>query len=98
MKGGRALSQGCKGCSPEFQISDESIKRILDKASLFPPERCVSDEEYNDRLAKCQSCPKLQDGVTCLLCGCIVPVVAKWKDRSCPMPEGSRWEPVAVSE
>lgn len=89
---GSVMTQGCKGCSPEFKVTDERIRRILDQASLFPPERCVSDEQYQARLAKCADCPKLQDGITCLLCGCLIPVVAKWKDRSCPMPGDNRWE------
>lgn len=83
-------SSSCKGCREEYKVTEEQIKRIL-ASSAFAPEKCVPDEVYAQRLELCSTCPKLQDGVTCLVCGCIIPVVAKLKERECALPGQSRW-------
>ncbi|WP_317970734.1 hypothetical protein [Paenibacillus sp. CCS19] len=36
-------------------------------------------------------CSKLMNGVACQACGCIIPVVAKQKERRCPLPNGGPW-------
>ncbi|AZK46783.1 hypothetical protein [Paenibacillus lentus] len=83
-------SSSCKGCKEEYKVTEEQIKRIL-ASSAFAPEKCVPDEVYARRLELCSTCPKFQDGVTCLVCGCIIPVVAKLKERECALPGQSRW-------
>ena len=80
----------CKGCGPEYQVNDEYIQRVLSHP-MFSSEHCVPEEVYQQRLAICQSCPKLQDGISCSVCGCIIPVAAKLKARSCPLPGGGLW-------
>jgi len=62
-------------------------------APMFAPESglCVPDDVYEMRLGLCRSCPKLIDGHTCAVCGCIIPIVAKLKDRGCPAPGAPRW-------
>ncbi|MFC4302455.1 hypothetical protein ACFO1S_03230 [Cohnella boryungensis] len=80
----------CKGCRPEYKVTEAQIARILD-SPMFDSEHCVSDEVYRIRLELCRTCVKCQDGLTCMLCGCIVPVAAKLKARGCPLPGGGRW-------
>ncbi|SET86741.1 DUF6171 family protein [Paenibacillus sp. NFR01] len=91
-----ASSQGsaCKACREEYKVTDAQIARIL-ASSMFNAANTASDEVYAERLALCAACPKLQDGVTCTACGCIIPVVAKLKDRGCPLPGGGMWQAVA---
>lgn len=80
----------CKGCREEYKVTEEQLKRIF-ASSAFAPDQCVPDEVYEQRLALCNTCPKLQDGMTCLVCGCIIPVVAKLKTRECVLPGDKRW-------
>ncbi|GIO67960.1 DUF6171 family protein [Paenibacillus cookii] len=80
----------CKGCGPEYQVNDEYIQRVLSHP-MFSSEHCVPEEVYQQRLAICQACPKLQDGISCSVCGCIIPVAAKLKARGCPLPGGGLW-------
>jgi len=83
----------CKGCREEYKVTDEQIGRIL-SAPMFSSDMCVSDEVYQERLLACRACVKLENEHTCRVCGCIVPIVAKLKDRGCPLPGGGRWTPV----
>ncbi|WP_246309386.1 DUF6171 family protein [Paenibacillus alginolyticus] len=53
---------------------------------------CVSDEIYQARLAVCRECPSLAYGNTCLHCGCIVQIRAKFKEKGCPNPGYSKWQ------
>ncbi|MEK5033696.1 DUF6171 family protein [Paenibacillus sp. FSL R7-0302] len=87
-------TSACKGCREEYKVTEAQIARIL-ASSMFNPGNSASDEVYAERLAICAACPKLQDGVTCTACGCIIPVVARLKARSCPLPGGGKWQPVA---
>lgn len=83
---------GCKGCREEYKVTDAQIERLLASPMFSSPELCVDDEEYAERLAACAACPKLLGGVTCQACGCIIPVVAKLRQRSCPLPGGGKWQ------
>ncbi|WP_055107353.1 DUF6171 family protein [Paenibacillus ihumii] len=83
-------ASSCKGCREEYKVTEEQIQRIL-ASPAFAPERCVPDEIYAQRLELCRACPKLQGGTTCLACGCIIPVVAKLKERECPLPGQRKW-------
>lgn len=85
-----ATSSACKGCRDDYKVTDAQIERIL-ASSMFSSDRCVPDEVYAERLALCAACSKLQDGVTCVACGCIIPVVAKLKERACPLPGDGLW-------
>ncbi|WP_312029482.1 DUF6171 family protein [Paenibacillus sedimenti] len=55
-------------------------------------EHCVTDSVYQQRLLACTACPKLLNGTTCSICGCIVRIAAKLKERSCPKPSDNRWQ------
>lgn len=85
--------QDCKGCRDGYKVTDAQMERLL-RSSMFSADRCVADEVYEERLRLCGGCPKLEGGATCRVCGCIIPVVAKLKERGCPLPGGGRWEPV----
>ncbi|MNE45349.1 hypothetical protein D3C80_1396290 [compost metagenome] len=87
-------TSACKGCRDDYKVTEAQIARIL-ASSMFTPENTASEEVYEARLALCSACPKLQDGVTCTACGCIIPVVARLKARACPLPGGGLWQPMA---
>lgn len=80
----------CKGCREEYRVTEQQITRVLSSMKLSQ-EQCVTDEVYEERLQICSGCSKLMDQHTCTLCGCIVPIVAKIKDRKCPYPGEDRW-------
>ncbi|MEF2965381.1 DUF6171 family protein [Paenibacillus sp. M1] len=80
----------CKACRGNYQITNSQMERLL-KTSAFAPELRVNEEQYHERLRLCETCPKLLDKTTCGVCGCIIPVVAWLKERSCPLPGGSLW-------
>lgn len=87
----------CKGCDHKYQISQAQIERavaMLEKE----PERCVPNEVYEERLGRCRACVKLQHGNTCTLCGCIVQIAAKLRERGCPMPGKPLWMPLESLE
>ncbi len=71
-------------------MTEESIRRLL-ASPMFTSDHCVDDEVYAERLRICNGCAKLLDGVNCTVCGCIIPVAAKLKRKSCPLPGGALW-------
>lgn len=89
--------RSCKACRDDYKVTDDQMQRLL-QTSAFAPERRVSEEQYRERLRLCGTCPKLISGTTCAACGCIVPVTAWLKERSCPLPGGGLWEAVAAGE
>ncbi|CAM3986220.1 DUF6171 domain-containing protein [Cohnella lubricantis] len=80
----------CKGCSADVHVTQEQIENMVRKLARFP-DACVTDDVYENRLSACSACPSLQYGTTCAHCGCVVQVRAKFLDRTCPAPGGSRW-------
>ncbi|MNO34065.1 hypothetical protein D3C76_240910 [compost metagenome] len=88
-----ATTSACKGCRDDYKVTEAQIARIL-ASSMFNESNTASDQVYAERVAICGTCPKLQDGVTCTACGCIIPVVARLKARGCPLPGGGLWQPV----
>jgi len=88
-----AVDRSCRGCRDEFRVTEERIRHLL-SAPMFAPGsgHCVPDDVYEARLRQCEACPKLLGGHTCSLCGCIVPVAAKLKAKSCPLPGGAGWQ------
>jgi hypothetical protein len=83
-------NRGCKGCGDSYRVTESQIARAL-AALASEPDRCVPDEIYLQRLAACAACEKQFDGVTCSMCGCIIPVAAKLRERVCPLPGSGRW-------
>lgn len=83
--------RSCKGCRDEYQVTEAQINRVLSSA-MFKPENSVPESVYEARLQHCKACPKLMGGYTCSLCGCIVRITAKLKEKSCPLPGGPMWQ------
>ena len=64
-------------------------KIVSDYVDSLPEEAKVPDPIYRQRLAVCESCPRLADGM-CLDCGCYVEARAAKAGLKCPgVP--SRW-------
>jgi len=84
--------RSCRGCRDEYRVTEDSIRRML-SSPMFRAEsgNCVPDEVYEERLGQCRACPKLVQGHTCSLCGCIVDIAAKLKAKRCPLPGGGVW-------
>ncbi|MEC0267753.1 DUF6171 family protein [Paenibacillus anseongense] len=82
----------CKGCREDFKITDAQIDKMLQAPMFQSDETCVPDSVYRERLNRCSKCPKLTLGHTCSLCGCIVRIAAKLRDKSCPYPGGTGWQ------
>ncbi|GGF97942.1 DUF6171 family protein [Paenibacillus abyssi] len=84
-------NRSCKGCDDSYRVMEEQISRMLLSPMFQSPERCVPEPVYEKRLEACMDCPNLLEGTTCSLCGCIVRITAKLKERSCPKPGDNRW-------
>ena len=80
----------CKGCREEYKVTDHQIARILSSVKIST-EQSVTDSVYAERLQICSGCTKLMNNHTCTLCGCIVPVIAKFREKKCPYPGDDRW-------
>ncbi|MBQ9765204.1 MAG: hypothetical protein IJW18_03295 [Lachnospiraceae bacterium] len=63
---------------------------IASYISALSPEECVSDKEYERRLAVCDTCQGRM-GPTCRYCGCFVLARAKKLSQSCPKPGEDKW-------
>lgn len=81
----------CKACSASVRLSDEEISMAIDKLSHLKGIKFVSDDIYQSRLDKCNSCQYLEYGTTCLQCGCIVQIKAKMPESVCPYPKNRQW-------
>ena len=84
--------RSCRGCRDEYRVTEDSIRKML-ATPMFQPDsgHCVPDAVYEERLRQCRACPKLVGGHTCSLCGCIVDIAAKLKNKRCPQPGGEGW-------
>lgn len=86
------VDRSCRGCRDEFRVTGDRIRRML-SSPMFDSDsgQCVPDDVYKARLGQCRACPKLVQGHTCTLCGCIVDIAAKLKAKRCPLPGGGGW-------
>jgi hypothetical protein len=85
-----STDRSCKGCRDDYQVTEAQINRVLASA-MFNEDNTVADSVYETRLQHCRDCPKLIGGYTCSLCGCIVRITAKLKDKRCPLPVTPLW-------
>jgi len=84
--------RSCKGCRSDLQVTEERIDKMLSSPMFRQGSaHCVPDDVYEARLRACGACPKLIGGHTCALCGCLVRIRAKFKDKSCPAPGEAGW-------
>jgi hypothetical protein len=44
----------------------------------------VSVSKYAERIGMCTKCPNFSERQTCNLCGCYMPVKARWRTSVCP--------------
>lgn len=85
-----SADRSCKGCRDEYRVTDEQVQRIL-SSKMFNADNSVPEPVYEERLQHCKDCPKLTGGYTCSLCGCIVQITARLKDKSCTLPGNPLW-------
>lgn len=91
-------ADNCKGCRATVKVEEEHIRRLLSKMKA---EDCVPDEWYAHRLEACRQCASLSYESTCMHCGCLVAIRAKFKDKSCPHPDQAirkQWEITSLEE
>lgn len=86
----RENNRSCRSCGDEFAVNERQMQRLL-ASPAFASELRVAEEQYAARLEACEGCPKFHGGTTCMLCGCLVPVIAHLKSKSCPYPGNDRW-------
>lgn len=87
----RSNLNSCRGCGPQYEVTEQQIDRIL-QAPMFQDETIVvSNQIYQDRLEQCDRCEQLMNKQTCLLCGCFVRVSAKYRSKSCPNVKDRKW-------
>lgn len=82
----------CRKCLLN-QDSGELYQSIQELIAALPEEEKAAEQEYRRRLALCEGCDKLQNGM-CLSCGCFVQVRAAKKRESCPW---ERWKAASDS-
>lgn len=78
----------CKKCLlRDLAVQDQkNIKRYLD--AIKPADR-ASEEVYEERLAVCRECSKLNEA-TCQACGCYVELRAAVMHGRCPYKKWNR--------
>jgi len=72
-------------------FAKESINFIREGAPM------CSEEEYKERMSLCVECPNYTDKSACSLCGCHMPVKAKWKTSECP-DNPKKWSKLTINE
>lgn len=72
------------------QANPDLGKIVADYVDSLPDDARVPEEVYRRRLAACEACNRLADGM-CLDCGCYVEARAAKARMKCPGTP-SRWE------
>lgn len=65
------------------QTNPDLAQIVADYVNALPDDAKVSEAVYRQRLAMCESCPRLADGM-CLDCGCYVEARAAKAGLRCP--------------
>jgi hypothetical protein len=74
----------------KLTVTDDFIEEMIKKNNITS-EQIVEDTTYLKRLEVCQQCTSLMMDSTCMHCGCLVKYRAKFSDKDCPYPAGSKW-------
>lgn len=74
----------CKGCRASVRLKTGEVERILAEYLRSHPQPLADATLWQQRLARCRSCPDLDYGTTCRHCGCLVEVRVRLADRTCP--------------
>ncbi|WP_373284457.1 DUF6171 family protein [Pullulanibacillus pueri] len=80
----------CKGCNQTVMVPEEAIEKMVDSIPQDQVNR-VNEPTYEKRIRACYHCSSLLYKTTCKHCGCLVKYKAKFADKECPHPQGSRW-------
>lgn len=73
----------CKRCLLS-ELDGEYFLSIYQYIEKIPQEQKAPPQEYSRRLALCQACESLQNGM-CAQCGCFVEVRAAKRAQRCPI-------------
>lgn len=80
----------CRRCLIEGLDEAEVLAKLQDYIDAVDPAMRTPEEEYQRRLAVCETCPQLSGGM-CRLCGCFVLYRAAKISSDCPdLPD--RWQ------
>ncbi len=73
------------------RITKESIEASV--AKMARRDGVTTEEgEYKRRLAVCEGCPWLREGIRCAECGSYVAYRARIASSTCPFPGGDKWK------
>lgn len=79
----------CRKCLLEEMDEKEVYADLQKYIRQIPEEERTAEEEYRKRLAACQGCEQLFEGM-CRICGCYVEMRAAVRIRACPQVH-PRW-------
>ncbi len=77
----------CRRCLFEGVDREQVVKTIETYLEALPDGERTPDALYQERLAVCETCPNLSNGL-CSLCGCFVLYRAGKTASGCP---GGKW-------
>jgi hypothetical protein len=82
----------CPRCEADAlgPLTPERIAALVSELPS-PPSLRTADEEYHQRLNRCETCTALRERVLCAYCGCFVQIRAALRGAYCPSPGGNRW-------
>jgi len=79
----------CKKCLVKDMPDVEYFKNLYQYIENIDVDLKVDDDTYEERLAICQQCENLLNGM-CRICGCFVELRAAMKKKNCPSIE-KKW-------
>ncbi|MDR2741566.1 MAG: DUF6171 family protein [Treponema sp.] len=79
----------CFRCGDQ-DLSPEAVANLAARLPLDAALRAGA-VEYQRRLAVCEVCEALRNGILCAHCGCFVLFRARILAAYCPHPGGDRW-------
>lgn len=74
----------CRKCLLEGITREEMTAKIQDYLAALPEEEQAGTSLYNSRLAVCETCSRLENGL-CKECGCFVLYRAGRTSLNCPV-------------
>ncbi|MCD7745582.1 MAG: DUF6171 family protein [Lachnospiraceae bacterium] len=73
----------CRKCHLYQETEEEFHKKLGEYIANLDEDARVDQETYEQRLAICEDCPHILNGM-CRLCGCFVELRAAIRVRKCP--------------
>ena len=87
----KAICPNCEIKAMMGRITKESIEASVAKMARL--DGVTTEEgEYKRRLAVCEGCSSLRDGILCAECGSYVAYRARIVSSTCPFPGGDKWK------